>query len=172
MLVDADFFYWSAYSDHPVFTDMSAICIEELRARNKKKIGKMKDELNGYLLLEFVGIRAKAYSLKHEKLEFIDEHGNISKTPTEQSKLVIAESEKLKGIKKSAVEKNIHHEHFLDCVNNDRTLHSQFNSFRSYNHKMTTITQNKLALCNFDDKRWIKDDGIDTYAYGHYKLRK
>ena len=173
MLSNHELFDFSGYSsEHSMFQGLSTEDIKNLREKNRKVLGKMKDEMMGLILLEYVGVRSKAYSLKHEKMEFVDEHGKISKKPTKQSKLVIAESEKLKGIKKSTVEKNIHHEHFLACVNNDRTLHAQFNSFRSYNHKMTTITQNKLALCNFDDKRWIEDDGINTYAYGHYKLRK
>ena len=172
MLENHELFDFSGYSsEHSMFHGLSSEVIKNLKEKNKKVLGKMKDEMMGLILLEYVGIRPKAYSLKHEKIEFVDEHGNISKKPTEQTMLVIAESEKLKGIKKSTVEKTIHHEHFLDCVNNDTLLHRQFNSFRSYNHKMTTITQNKLALCNYDDKRWILGDGINTHAYGHYKLK-
>ena len=59
---------------------------------------------------------------------------------------------------------------FLDCVQNDSVLYSQFNTFRSYNHKIFTITQNKLALTNYDDKRYIMDDGINSLAYGQHKL--
>ena len=35
-----------------------------LENRNKKVLGKMKDELNGEPLLEFVGQRAKTYAFK------------------------------------------------------------------------------------------------------------
>ena len=157
---------------HPMFQDLSSDEIEYLRAKKAKKVGVMKDEINGYLLLEYVGIRPKAYSLKYEKIEFYDEDGEISKKPTNQSKAIVTESEKLKGIKRGTVEKTIHYEHFLDCINNDSTLYSQFNTFRSYNHKLKTITQNKLALCNYDDKRWIMNDGINTLAYGHYEIKK
>ena len=34
---------------------------------NKKVIGKFKDELNGLLLLEFIGLRPKCYSLLYDK---------------------------------------------------------------------------------------------------------
>ena len=34
--------------------------IKDLKQKNKKAIGKMKDELGGNLMLEFLGLRAKA----------------------------------------------------------------------------------------------------------------
>jgi hypothetical protein len=33
-----------------------------------------------------------------------------------------------------------------------------------------TINQTKIALSNFDDKRYILDDGYSTLAYGHYLI--
>ena len=29
---------------------------------------------------------------------------------------------------------------------------------------------NKVSLSSYDDKRYIKADGIHTYAYGHYRI--
>ena len=34
-----------------------------------------------------------------------------------------------------------------------------------------TIEQTKVALNNFDDKRYILEDGYSTLAHGHYKIR-
>ena len=31
---------------------------------------------------------------------------------------------------------------------------------------------NKVSLSAYDDKRYILDDGITSYAYGHYKTLK
>ncbi|XP_054288220.1 uncharacterized protein LOC129003905 [Macrosteles quadrilineatus] len=42
--------------------------------------------------------------------------------------------------------------------------------FRSKDHRINTITINKIAMNANDDKRHILDDGINTLAYGHYKL--
>ena len=48
MLEDGDLFDWSGYpSTHPVFRGMNEEDVRELRARNKKVIGKMKDECDG-----------------------------------------------------------------------------------------------------------------------------
>ena len=33
-----------------------------------------------------------------------------------------------------------------------------------------TIEQTKVALSNFDNKRYILDDGYTTLAHGHYQI--
>jgi hypothetical protein len=33
------------------------------------------------------------------------------------------------------------------------------------------IEQTKVALSNFDDKRYILNDGYTTLAHGHYRIR-
>ena len=53
--------------------------------KNKKVIGKFKDELGGKIMSEFVGLRAKAYAYK-----YID--NNIEKS-----------DKKLKGVKKNVI---------------------------------------------------------------------
>ena len=40
----------------------------------------------------------------------------------------------------------------------------------SHLHRIYTYEFQKRGLCAFDDKRYINEDGISTYAYGHYKL--
>eukprot|EP00965_Chrysotila_dentata_P044789 1488606-Pleurochrysis_carterae.AAC.1 len=32
--------------------------------------------------------------------------------------------------------------------------------------------QRKKALCAYDDKRYILEDGVQTLAYGHWRLNK
>ena len=34
-----------------------------------------------------------------------------------------------------------------------------------------TVEQTKVALSNFDDKRFILNNGYTTLAYGHYRKR-
>ena len=43
---------------------------------------------------------------------------------------------------------------------------------KSSNHKTYTQEINKTSLSCFDDKRYIKDDGINTLAYGHKDIPK
>ena len=42
---------------------------------------------------------------------------------------------------------------------------------KSFNHKMHTSESNKISLSVYDDKRYIKDDGIYTLSYGHKDIR-
>ena len=34
------------------------------------------------------------------------------------------------------------------------------------------MSLNKVSLSAYDDKRFITDDGIESYAYGHYKINQ
>ena len=49
-----DFFDFSNYSKNSKFFDET----------NKKVIGKMKDEFGGVIIIEFVGLKSKMYSIK------------------------------------------------------------------------------------------------------------
>ena len=65
-------------------------------------------------------------------------------------------------------------------VNKQNTKHSQNhplceknNQIWSWNlSKLYTMEMNKVSLSAYDDKRYILDDGITSYAYGHYKTLK
>ena len=46
------------------------------------------------------------------------------------------------------------------------------NLIRSKKHNLQIINVNKLGLSGFDDKRYILDSGIDTLAFGHYRIQQ
>ena len=119
---------------------------------NKKVIGKMKDELNGCLMKEFVGLRAKMYSLQYQA---DDETKSVKRA---------------KGVKKYVIKGHINHNDFRDCLLNVEERLHMMNSFRSINHNLYTLCQNKRTLSAYDDKRYILEDGISTLPYGHYKI--
>ena len=121
---------------------------------NRRVLGKFKSETGSTAPEEFVGLRAKMYSLW---------------TPGAASKSF----KKAKGIQKHYVKKHVRHEQFLDVLRNTtRSTHAKFRVFRSTNHVINTVEMNKLCLCVFDDKRYILDDGVHTLAYGHYSIEK
>ena len=68
--IQTDNVYEDFYADKHLF-DFSGYENESpfYNDENKKLIGKMKDELNGEIIEEFVGLRAKMYSLKTKKEE-------------------------------------------------------------------------------------------------------
>ena len=43
---------------------------------------------------------------------------------------------------------------------------------KSKNHEIFTYEISKISLCDFDDKRYISADGINTLAYGHKNITK
>ena len=115
---------------------------------NKKVIGMFKDEAAGKQITEFVGLRTKLYSYRMDEGE---------------------EEKKCKGVKKAVIKKTISFNDYKDCLFNKSPALRNMNVIRSYMHDIFTETVNKVALSPFDDKRIIQDDGIHTYAHGHYK---
>ena len=123
MLTDAELFDFSGYPrDHLCFSN-----------DNKKVIGKMKDELNGIKMEEFIGLKAKMYSVLYDNIEM----------------------KKAKGVKKNVIKQHIRHADYRDCIYNYRKLTHSMNMIRSYKHKVYTIMQNKTTLSAYDDKRFI-----------------
>jgi hypothetical protein len=119
-------------------------------ATNMKVIGKMKDECGGKPPLEFVGLRAKMYSL-------LTYDENLLKRTA-------------KGVKKRYVNKHLRHELYLRTLRERTIVHAKYKLFRSRAHKIETVDCCKIALCSYDDKRYVLDNGINTLAYGHYSL--
>ena len=116
---------------------------------NKKVLGMFKDEVNGNVIDEFVGLRAKLYSYKMFEGE---------------------ESKKCKGVKKSVVKKSITHEDYKKCLTDRKPQLRKMNVIRSYKHNVFTEEVNKVALSANDDKKYILEDGINTLALGHYRI--
>ena len=114
----------------------------------------MKDEYNGKLIKEFIGLKAKMYSCK------IVQNDNDSE---------YIENKKIKGIKKSAVDQ-LKMSDFKCCLFEDKNYKSSMYVFRSKLHNLYTEAVEKISLCNADDKRIMMSNKIDTYAYGHYKV--
>jgi len=121
---------------------------------NRRVLGKFKSETGSVAPKEFVGLRAKMYSL------------HVPGDPRKSFK-------KAKNIQKHYVKKEVNHKQFLNVLRRDRKdTRVKFRNFKSTNHVVNTLEINKLCLSAFDDKRYILNDGIRTLAYGHYSLRK
>ena len=116
---------------------------------NKKAIGKFKDEACGVPITEFVGLKYKMYSYIKS-----DEKGGKT----------------AKGIKKNVIKNNIKHKDYKNVLLNNEQLHHKMKTIRSQRHLLGSYEINKVSLNCFDDKRYIHDNGISSYAYGHYKI--
>ena len=139
MKQDQDLYDTSDYpKDHPLHSTV-----------NKKIIGKFKDEVNGVPINEFVGLRAKMYSIKTEDVE--------------------EDKKKGKGIKKSVLKKEVKHQDYKDCLFERKEYQHSMMGFRSDKHQVYTQKQTKKSLSPFDDKRYILQDGYTTRAHGHHQ---
>ena len=118
-------------------------------AVNKKVIGKFKDESAGIPITEFVGLRSKMYS-------YVKDNEQTARTA--------------KGIKKQVIIKDIKHEDYKEVLFNNKQMHHTIKTIRSNNHQLGSFELNKISLSCFDDKRFIHQNGITSYAYGHYKI--
>ena len=116
---------------------------------NKKVIGKFKDETCGIPITEFIGLRSKMYSYMKDN----DKGGKTAK-----------------GIKKNIITKNIKHEDYKEVLFKNKQMHHTMKTHRSNNHQLGSFELNKISLSCFDDKRFIHQNGITSYAYGHYKI--
>ena len=121
--------------------------------KNKKIVGKMKDETHGIPIEEFVGLRPKMYSVKYK------ENGMITEKKT------------AKSIVKHVTKREITHEDYKDCLFNGTRTMANMSRIQSFGHEMYCVNINKIGLSPFDDKRYILDDGIITLAYGHKATR-
>ena len=50
-------------------------------------------------------------------------------------------------------------------------MHHKMKTIRSQNHQLGSYEINKVSLSCFDDKRYILENGIKSYAYGHYLIK-
>ena len=113
---------------------------------NKKVMGKFKDELNGVPVIEFVGLRAKMYSLLDNKHR---------------------EKKRAKGVKKCVVAQHVRHDLYRDVLFDGSALKHCMRFIRSDGSNVSSVVQNKTSLCAYDDKRYILFDAYTSLAYGH-----
>ena len=116
--------------------------------KNKKILGMFKDEAEGKIIREFVGLRPKCYSVLMDEKEI----------------------KKAKGTKKNTV-KSISHEDFVRVLQGEKFPPMKNISIRSHLHEIFTEQMWKVALSAEDDKRIVMEDGIQTLAIGHWWLR-
>lgn len=113
---------------------------------NKKVLGCMKDENNGLVMLEYVGLRAKLYSYKV-----------LGKNDDQK---------RAKGVKFSAL-REITFEDYYNCLTEHETLVKEQNLIISKNHEVYSVHQKKIALSWNDDKRNIQDSSFNTIPWGY-----
>lgn len=110
---------------------------------NKKIPGLMKDDCNGRLMTEFIGLASKMNCTQVENVD---------------------DAKKAKGIKSNIVKNNINSSHFRDCLFNLNLIYRDQCKIMSKYHKLYTVKFKKLAK---DDKRYVLKNSTDTLPWGH-----
>ena len=116
---------------------------------NKKVIGKFKDEAAGIPIVEFVGLRSKMYSYMKN-----NEQG----------------SRTAKGIKKNVIKQQLEHDNYKDTLFNKKQMRHEMRLIKSVKHQIGSYVVDKISLSCFDDKRYIHENGVTSYAYGHGEI--
>ena len=57
------------------------------------------------------------------------------------------------------------HEDYKNTLLNEEQMRHKMRTIRSVKHKLQSFKINKISLSCFDDKRYILNDGINSYAY-------
>ena len=132
-----DLFDLSNYPrDHPLYSD-----------RNRKVLGKFKDEAAGIPIVEFVGLKSKMYSV-------LLANDTVKSTA--------------KGIMKSV---HLSHEQYKRALFDTKDTHTvSYDTIRSRKHVLCPEHVTKQGLSGFDDKSYMLPDGISQLRHGHYSL--
>ena len=117
---------------------------------NKKVIGKFKDEVAGHS--------------NHQNLLDYDLKCIL------MLRIMTTGGKTAKGIKKNVIKKDIKHEDYKNVLFNNKQMHHTMKTIRSQKHQLGSFELNKISLSCFDDKRFLHDNGITSYSYGHYAI--
>ena len=145
MHIKTDDFYKDINNDVDKWFDTSNFNKKDNRpleiGKNKKVLGKFKDELGGKIMTKLCALRAKIYSFLIN--DFTDDD-------CEKNRIVNKEA---KGTKKCVVKREILFNNYLDSLFKNKILYRSQKRFRRDHHKVYTEEVNKIALSSNDDKK-------------------
>ena len=78
-------------------------------------------------------------------------------------------NKKTKGVPKHIVKKRFNFDLYKKTLEEKHLERVNFNSIRSYEHKIYSINSNKAGLSNFGNKRCYVNNDL-SYPYGHYAI--
>ena len=76
-----------------------------------------------------------------------------------------------KGVKKYVIRNKLTHENFKNVINTKGRMRHNMNTIRSTKHTIGTYEMKKVTLSCFDDKRYLLEDGVTSYAYGNKNIQ-
>ena len=73
--------------------------------------------------------------------------------------------------KEKGVNKKIKHKEFADVLFNKKVIRHNMKRIQSRLHKIGTYNVCKISLSCFDDKIYVLDNGISSFAYFHKDIK-
>lgn len=139
MMEDFDAYDTSDYHrDHPAYSD-----------KNKKVFGKIKDEYNGRIVVEFVGLRPQMYSILKA-----DGH----------------EKRKAKVVSNCPRNNALTRKSYVRALFNKRIKYVTVRQIRSRNHEVFTTEIKKIGLSPCDDKCYVLDNRVSTLVFSYHRI--
>ena len=68
-----------------------------------------------------------------------------------------------------ATQRRLRHEDFLESLNTGNVFRSENTRITSDHHILQTVSSSKICLSAFENKRFMKADGIHTLPFRHYE---
>ena len=62
-------------------------------------------------------------------------------------------------------------EDYENTLIKNEQMHHKMKTIRSQRHQLGSYEINKVLLSCLDDKRYIHNNGMSSYVYGHYKIK-
>ena len=84
----------------------------------------------------------------------------------------LSEKKICKGVKKCVIDKKLKFNDYKEVLFNQEQKRHDMNLIKSSKHQLNTVKINKISLSCYDNKRYLLDDSITSYSYGHYKIPK
>nr|XP_018911634.1 PREDICTED: uncharacterized protein LOC109040241 isoform X2 [Bemisia tabaci] len=134
---------WYDCSDY----DPNHMCYSDI---NKRVPGKMKNEYPKTDIVEFCGVRSKAYSIL----------------------TMINNRRKLKGIKSHVIRKQITHQDYIDCLFRNKRFQHQQSTILSKKQILYSAVTTKTSLDSYDGKVYLWPDNVHTFPHYHVDVLK
>ncbi|XP_054257389.1 uncharacterized protein LOC128982453 [Macrosteles quadrilineatus] len=133
------------------------ICYDPTNAR---VLGKFKDEANGVIISEFIGLMAKLYCFMFLRSDSSEDGVGDGLPPVKRAK----------GVNRAVVAKGLTVDDYRRCLQEQRVLYTDNDRFQSRHHIIYSVVVSKRSMAPYDDKRYIEEDGVNTLPWGHYKI--
>ncbi|KYN11005.1 hypothetical protein ALC57_16857 [Trachymyrmex cornetzi] len=93
-----------------------------------------------------------------------------NKDPSGATIRSISMAPRAKGVKNNVAARMITFDDYTRCLNEEIEMIRHQSCIRSKLHEVYTISETKIALSPYDDKRYIVPNTTETLPWGHWRI--